>query len=90
MLKFVILLNLIFHCFYSYVLSLKSLKLTKSSNVLNALTTENERKIIAPKFEDSCERTGITLSRYMIEAVSANPHIKELESVGIYQTKSAF
>ena len=39
------------------------------------------RKIIAPKFEESWENTGITLDRYMIEAVAANPQIRELESV---------
>ena len=53
---------------------------------LAATTNENaiiKKKIIAPKFEGKCDRTGVTLTRYLIEAVAANPQIKELESVRI-------
>lgn len=39
------------------------------------------KKIIAPCFEDKCELTGITLSRYIVEVTSANPHLREMESL---------
>jgi len=35
----------------------------------------------APKFTEVCGETGITLSRFMIEATVANPHLAELESI---------
>lgn len=35
----------------------------------------------APKFTEVCGETGITLSRFMIEATIANPHLAELESI---------
>lgn len=38
-------------------------------------------KIIAPTFEESCDNTGITLTRYMVETVLANPQLRELESL---------
>jgi len=44
-------------------------------------TRLNVQKIIAPTFEESCEQTGITLTRYMVETVLANPHLRELESL---------
>lgn len=47
----------------------------KNSIVLNA------NKIVAPIFEESCEMTGITLTRYMVETVAANPDMRELESL---------
>lgn len=39
------------------------------------------QKIIAPIFEDKCDQTGITLTRYMVETALANPHLRELESL---------
>lgn len=39
------------------------------------------QKIITPIFEESCDRTGITLTRYMVETVMANPQLRELESL---------
>jgi len=44
-------------------------------------TQLNVQKIIAPTFEESCDNTGITLTRYMVETVLANPHLRELESL---------
>lgn len=35
----------------------------------------------APVFTEVCSQTGITLSRFMIEATVANPHLAELESI---------
>lgn len=37
--------------------------------------------IKAPIFEESCSSTGITLTRYMVETVTANPQLRELESL---------
>ena len=47
----------------------------------------NERKTIAPIFEEICEQTGITLSRYMMEVSRQNPDLRDLESLmgGIQQ-----
>ncbi len=39
------------------------------------------KKIIAPQFDDKCELTGITLTRYMVETVNANPELRDLESL---------
>jgi len=58
---------------------------TKSSNKQQASSSsrldKKRKKIIAPVFEDTCENTGITLTRYLIETVAANPHLRELESL---------
>lgn len=56
----------------------------KPLNVATEMKDPKGTKIIAPQFEGSCENTGITLTRYMIEAVAANPQIRELESVRYY------
>ena len=79
--KFIALLILICQC--TGYLHYGTLKSTKTMTHLNAVTTNKspEKKIIAPKFVGSCGITGITLTRYLIEAVAANPHMKELESV---------
>ena len=81
----VIILILIYQCnaYLHYHGPLKHCRSMKTVGNLNAVTTNKtpERKIIAPKFDGSCERTGITLTRYLIEAVAANPHMRELESV---------
>lgn len=37
--------------------------------------------VVKPCFEDACEINGITLSRYMVEIVAANPHLRELETL---------
>lgn len=64
------------------------------STFLNVATSADpsttHKKIIAPVFEESCARTGVTLTRYMIEAVAANPHIRELESVSEMVTHRYF
>lgn len=41
----------------------------------------NSQKVITPIFDDSCEYSGITLTRYLIEFVAANPQLQELESL---------
>jgi hypothetical protein len=35
---------------------------------------------VQPAFDEVCEETGITLTRYMMEVSRANPHMRELES----------
>lgn len=54
---------------------------TASTARHSATTALYRQKIIAPIFEDSCSTTGITLTRYMVETVSANPQLRELESL---------
>ena len=46
-----------------------------------------ERTVRAPVFDEVCEQTGITLSRYMMEVSRANPDMRDLESLmgGIQQ-----
>ena len=46
-----------------------------------------ERTVRAPVFDEVCEQTGITLSRYMMEVARANPDMRDLESLmgGIQQ-----
>lgn len=46
-----------------------------------------ERTVRAPVFDEVCEQTGITLSRYMMEVSRANPEMRDLESLmgGIQQ-----
>ncbi len=44
-------------------------------------TEHSAHKVISPIFEDSCQMTGITLTRYMVEVVEANPSLRELESL---------
>lgn len=55
-----------------------------SKSVIRSRTASHSlaaRQIILPIFEDSCDKTGITLTRYMVETVVANPHLRELESL---------
>ncbi|EKX34950.1 hypothetical protein GUITHDRAFT_97957 [Guillardia theta CCMP2712] len=46
-----------------------------------------ERTVRAPVFDEVCEQTGITLTRYMMEVSRANPELRDLESLisGIQQ-----
>eukprot|EP00599_Poterioochromonas_sp_BG-1_P001878 CAMPEP_0173134680 /NCGR_PEP_ID=MMETSP1105-20130129/1440_1 /TAXON_ID=2985 /ORGANISM="Ochromonas sp., Strain BG-1" /LENGTH=402 /DNA_ID=CAMNT_0014046533 /DNA_START=141 /DNA_END=1349 /DNA_ORIENTATION=- len=44
-------------------------------------TSLKVQKVIPPIFQDSCDETGITLTRYVVETVIANPHLRELESL---------
>jgi fructose-1,6-bisphosphatase I len=53
-----------------------ALALKKSSN-----TQLNAQTIVAPIFEESCEYSGITLTRYLVEFATANPKLRELESL---------
>jgi len=45
------------------------------------MTRVSMKKIIAPQFDDKCELTGITLTRYMVETINANPELRDLESL---------
>jgi hypothetical protein len=54
-------------------------KQIRSSSTLRAATTKPP--LIAPVFQDTCEQSGITLTRYLIETVAANPQMRELESL---------
>jgi hypothetical protein len=47
-------------------------------------TTTNSRgqfPLIEPVFDEVCEMSGVTLTRYMMEVSRANPHLKEVESL---------
>jgi fructose-1,6-bisphosphatase I len=45
-------------------------------------TTEKKtRGIKSPVFDETCDQTGITLSRFMLEVARANPDLVELESI---------
>jgi len=37
--------------------------------------------LIEPIFDEVCEMSGVTLTRYMMEVSRANPHLKEIESL---------
>ena len=54
---------------------------------LRMSTAPTERTVRAPVFDEVCEQTGITLSRYMMEVARANPDLRDLESLmgGIQQ-----
>lgn len=41
------------------------------------------RVLVDPIFDEKCSTVGVTLSRYMVEVVEANPNIRELESMMI-------
>ena len=45
------------------------------------------KKTVAPVFDEICEQTGVTLSRYMMEVARQNPDLRDLESLmgGIQQ-----
>jgi fructose-1,6-bisphosphatase I len=60
--------------------ALRSL-LPKTNSVLQAVTSGTNRKPILPVFDGTCESTGITLSRFMIETTIANPELRDLESL---------
>ena len=51
------------------------------------MTAVGERKPVAPMFDEICEQTGVTLSRYMMEVARQNPDLRDLESLmgGIQQ-----
>jgi len=42
---------------------------------------KEERTVRAPVFDEVCEQTGITLTRYMMEVARANPDLRDLESL---------
>lgn len=47
-------------------------------------STTNSRgqfPLIEPVFDEVCEMSGVTLTRYMMEVSRANPHLKEVESL---------
>eukprot|EP00668_Euglena_longa_P046334 GGOE01062019.1.p1 GENE.GGOE01062019.1~~GGOE01062019.1.p1 ORF type:complete len:557 (+),score=130.41 GGOE01062019.1:23-1693(+) len=53
-----------------------------TSVALMAVTAE--KKVVgirSPVFNETCDQTGITLSRFMLEVARANPDLQELESV---------
>jgi len=57
---------------------------TKAATLETTTTTRRApppKTTRAPKFTEVCSETGITLSRFMIEAAIANPHLSELESI---------
>lgn len=49
-----------------------------------AVASEKEKKVVgikSPVFNETCDQTGITLTRFMLEVARANPDLQELESV---------
>lgn len=58
-----------------------------SLNVASAdagkVNAKARKPVIAPIFDESCDYTGVTLTRYMVETSTANPHLRELENVMI-------
>eukprot|EP00667_Euglena_gracilis_P017413 EG_transcript_18342 len=54
-----------------------------TSVALMAVTAEKKKAvgIRSPVFNETCDQTGITLSRFMLEVARANPDLQELESV---------
>ena len=46
-----------------------------------ALSNKEERTVRAPVFDEVCEQTGITLTRYMMEVARSNPELRDLESL---------
>jgi len=55
--------------------------------MMSTPTPQKERTVRAPVFDEVCEQTGITLSRYMMEVSRQNPDMRDLESLisGIQQ-----
>lgn len=51
------------------------------------MSAVGEKKTVAPMFDEVCEQTGVTLSRYMMEVARQNPELRDLESLmgGIQQ-----
>lgn len=51
------------------------------------MSAVGEKKTVAPVFDEICEMTGVTLSRYMMEVARQNPDLRDLESLmgGIQQ-----
>jgi len=43
--------------------------------------TQGQYPLIEPVFDEVCEMSGVTLTRYMMEVSRANPHLKEIESL---------
>ena len=53
-----------------------------STKEFGVSTTETTRaKPKAPKFDEVCETTGVTLTRFMNEVAMLNPEISELTTV---------
>jgi fructose-1,6-bisphosphatase I len=68
-------------CIISSVLGFRFLKPIQLVQRAGSNAQLNSIKIIDPIFEDKCDMTGITLTRYMVETVLANPQLRELESL---------
>lgn len=48
------------------------------------MAVASEKKVVgikSPVFSETCDQTGITLTRFMLEVARANPDLQELESV---------
>lgn len=57
--------------------------LWKSNSILKATTVNapTTSKIVSPVFDEKCKYSGITLTRYLVEFVTLNPKLRELESL---------
>ena len=53
----------------------------RTSTSFRATFALKASSIVKPVFESKCEITGITLTRYLLETVKANPQLQELESL---------
>lgn len=74
-------LSALVHGFRGRLGSHLSRHLSTSLNMATVSSQSESRKIVAPIFDEKCDEMGITLTRYMVEFVSANPHMRELESL---------
>ena len=46
-----------------------------------AISTPRGKELLVPVFPETCEYTGITLTRYMNEVARANPELLDLETL---------
>lgn len=65
------------------LVSVHAFRINPTKSWTRAATALSMQKIIPPKFDEKCDMTGITLTRYMVETVTANPQLRELESLVI-------
>ena len=68
---FLVLIN--FYCIESF----RSNRFKSSLNILSS-GKDSDKMVLCPVFDEVCDNTGITLTRYMVETVIANPQLREM------------
>ena len=76
---------MLFNC-VTYALVSRSIRPASLYNGLKTRSSSvsriNYKTVIkAPIFDEKCELTGITLTRYIVETISLNPSLREMESL---------